>query len=353
MSSDTVFPVVGPAEAETVLQQFADCCARFQLQSVAHQGFSGARIWKVVASDPRFLAPLCLKRWPDDHPPPARLPWIHQVLLQARERGISFVPQPYFTRGGQSSCEWNSATWELMTWLPGEVETAPQPSPQRITAAFRALAAFHQATADVHQSSGNANQPAPAIADRLARWRDLTGGGSEQIQQACQRRSIPALDDLAALWLARHAKLPVSLTSRLFDAAKLTLPLQPAIRDLWRDHVLFDGDNVAGFIDFGAMRIDTPLTDIARLLGSLAGDDPALRQIAIDTYSAANPLSAADRDVIDLLDHTGAILAGWNWLEWLYVDGRQFPSLPAVRERFTTLVGRTIGPPGVVISADA
>ena len=326
------------AEAQAVLQQFADCCARFQLQPVEHQGFSGARLWKVVAGDARFLAPLCLKRWPGDHPPPARLPWIHQVLVRARERGISFVPEPHFTRTGQTSCEWNSATWELMTWLPGKVETSSPPPPQRVAAAFRALAAFHQATASVHQVSGSFHLPAPAIADRLARWRDLSGGGIEQIQQACERRRLPAVDELARQWIARYAKLPINLTSRLYDAAKQSLPLQPAIRDLWRDHVLFAGDAVAGFIDFGAMRIDTPLTDIARLLGSLCGDDVALREIAVSAYSET--LLPADCELIDLLDYSGTLIAGWNWLQWLYVEGRQFPSLSAVQQRLTDLLGR-------------
>jgi Ser/Thr protein kinase RdoA (MazF antagonist) len=291
----------------------------------------------VVARDTPFLAPFCLKRWPEQHPPPARLPWIHQVLLRARERGIAFVPQIHFTNSGQSSCEFAGTTWELMTWLPGEVETSRTPSPQRVAAAFRALAAFHQATAGIQPS--NFSQ-APAIADRLARWRELTGGGIEQIQQAFQARRIPLIDELASQWIARQRKLPIRMASQLLDAAKLSLPVQPAIRDLWRDHVLFEGITVSGFIDFGAMRTDTPLTDIARLIGSLAGDDPALRKIAADAYSEVIPLPAAERELIDLLDHSGSLIAGWNWLQWLYVEGRQFPSLPAVLERLHDLIRR-------------
>jgi Ser/Thr protein kinase RdoA (MazF antagonist) len=328
------------ADALAVLSLFTDCCTRWEMQPVEHQGFSGARIWKVVAGGAPFLAPLCLKRWPESHPPPARLPWIHQVLHRARERGIGFVPQIHLTNARQSSCEFAGTTWELMSWLPGDVETSRTPSPQRVAAAFRALAAFHQVTADVQSGQVTASQTAPAIADRVSRWREFAGGDIEQIQQAFQSRRIPLIDDLASQWIARQRKLPIRIASQLVDAAKLSLPLQPAIRDLWRDHVLFEGITVTGFIDFGAMRFDTPLTDIARLIGSLAGDDAGLRKIAVDAYSAVMPLSAADGELIDLLDHSGSLIAGWNWLQWLYVEGRQFPSLSAVASRMTELLAR-------------
>src|SRR5205085_7730253 len=63
------------------------------------------------------------------------------------------------------------------------------------------------------------------------------------------------------------------------------LALQPAIRDVHHEHVLFTGDQVTGLIDFGALRIDTPLTDVARLVGSLVGDDAEARRIALDAYA--------------------------------------------------------------------
>ncbi len=329
-------------DAQAVLNIFTGCCTKFQLQRVAHLGFSGSALWKVVASDSNFLpSQLCLKRWPADHPPPARLPWIHQVLLRARQRGLKFVAEPQPTRAGSTVCEWGGSTWELMTWQPGEVDHSLNPSPERIAAAFRALAKFHAATAEPERSpTPNTFQPAPAFADRLSRWRELTEGKIEQIRRAVARNRVPKLDYLAERWLAQHAILPHILTDQLLAAARLSFSLQPAIRDLWRDHVLFAGNEVTGFIDFGAMRVDTPLTDIARLLGSLAKDDALLRRVALDVYAEIVPLTPREHELIGLLDHSGTLIAGWNWLDWLYVEERPFPSLTAVRGRLVELLNR-------------
>lgn len=332
-------------DAAAALNAFTGCCGHFQVQPIARVGFSGSSIWKVAAADPisqrEFPGPLCLKRWPADHPPPARLPWIHQVLKQARSSGLEFVPEIILTQQGGTTCEFAGSTWELMTWLPGEVDRRHPTPERRIAAAFFALAQFHAAVRvrDIFSQDDSAS-PAPAFADRWTRWQELQSGHFDLIRSAVHQRRIPLVDDLAQRWIYERSDLSYETTSNLKTASLLQLPMQPAIRDLWRDHVLFTGDAVTGFIDYGAMRIDTPLTDLARLLGSLAGDDPALRERAFTAYSALQPLSPREIELIDLLDHSGTLIAGWNWLDWLYVQQRQFPSLTAVRDRLSELLSR-------------
>lgn len=329
--------------AQAVLNIFSGCCIKFQLQRVEHLGFSGSALWKVIASEPTsWPSPLCLKRWPADHPPPARLPWMHQVLLHAAANGIDYVPRPMLTRAGQSSCQHAGSTWELMTWLPGDIDQSPLPAVERVTAAFRALARFHQATADYGANAPGEKYQTLTIHERLARYRKLQQGQLEVCRQAFIARRIPVIDDLAHEWIVRHSQLPLAILQQLEIADRWQLPLQPAIRDLWRDHVLFTGNDVSGLIDFGAMRKDTPLTDIARLLGSLAQDDTTLRNMACAAYAELLPLSERDRDLINLIDHSGALIAGWNWLDWLYVEQRQFPSLAAVRRRLHELLQRRL-----------
>jgi homoserine kinase type II len=110
------------------------------------------------------------------------------------------------------------------------------------------------------------------------------------------------------------------------------LPLQPAIRDIHHDHVLFTGDEVTGLIDFGAMRIDTPLTDIARLVGSLVGDNTPARRAAFNVYSEFRPLAEGDERLIDWLDGTALVIAAHNWLRWLYIERRDMgPTAPIVQ----------------------
>ena len=72
-----------------------------------------------------------------------------------------------------------------------------------------------------------------------------------------------------------------------------------------------------GIIDFGAMDIDTPATDVARLLGSLVGDDETGWRTGLSAYSENRPLSADGTRAAKALDASSAILAGCNWIRWI------------------------------------
>ncbi|QDU31174.1 Homoserine kinase [Anatilimnocola aggregata] len=332
-------PRMDDSAALTALSIFRGSATKFQLQRLGREGFSGSSVWRVTAPDAESL---CLKRWPASHPSPARLPWIHHVLQHARGQGMTFLPEPQITPQGATICDVAGSTWELMTWLPGSADYQQNPSPARLRSAFRTLALFHHATsvfATAYMSQASFARTTPALDERIARWKELQGQIGE-ISAAVQARPIPAIDDLAQQWLARKSTLPPNDLQQLRAANQLKPFLQPVVRDLWSDHVLFTGDEVTGFIDFGAMRPDTRLTDIARLIGSLAGDNLAERTAALSAYAEIRPLSARERQLVDLLDRTGTLLAGWNWLDWLYVEQREFTSLPAVRGRLTHLLQR-------------
>jgi homoserine kinase type II len=263
-------------------------------------------------------------------------------LEQVCRQGLKLVPQPQRTPTGNTTCELAGSTWELMTWLPGAADFVENPSAARLQAAFRALARVHQALSACDLRHLPANQATPALDDRLDRWQALQTGGLAQIAAAVHAQRIPALDDLAHHWLSLNPRLPNTWLAQLVAAKEQSWLQQPVLRDVWSDHVLFVGDVVSGFIDFGAMRVDTPLTDIARLLGSLAGCNPQQRHLALEAYAEARPLLAAEQALIHLLDQTGNLLAGWNWLQWLYLERREFPSLPAVRQRLQHLLSSSL-----------
>ena len=109
----------------------------------------------------------------------------------------------------------------------------------------------------------------------------------------CPKRSTSTFGQNLNRWLAAFFDAVPGLLPRaigqLAPLSNIALPVQPCIRDIWHDHVLFTGDEVTGIIDFGAMDIDTPATDVARLLGSLVGDDEAGWRTASSAYSADSP----------------------------------------------------------------
>ena len=135
----------------------------------------------------------------------------------------------------------------------------------------------------------------------------------------------------------------------LAPLADARLPLQVCIRDIWHDHLLFEGDVVTGLIDFGAMQVDTPTTDVARLLGSLASVLPAeaaqeqeqqLWREGLAAFSAVRPLSSTELPSVGALDRAGTVLAGCNWIRWLYVEGRRFENDEQVVRRFRQITAR-------------
>jgi Ser/Thr protein kinase RdoA (MazF antagonist) len=146
----------------------------------------------------------------------------------------------------------------------------------------------------------------------------------------------------------RRARRALSLVPRALPAVEtllaeclpLAVPLQPCIRDVWHDHVLFLDGQVSGIIDFGAMRIDNVATDIARLTGSLVGDERDGWRLGLEAYEAVRPLAEAEGKLIKAFDRSGVLLSLVNWLRWLYVERRTFENRAAIELRVDELLPR-------------
>ena len=109
---------------------------------------------------------------------------------------------------------------------------------------------------------------------------------------------------------------------------------------MWHDHILFQADEVTGVIDFGAMRVDSIATDIARLMGSLVGDDADAWQAGLEAYESVRPLSGEERSLLATLDWANLILAAANWIRWLCLEGRRFEDEKAVQQRIEAILRR-------------
>jgi homoserine kinase type II len=229
----------------------------------------------------------------------------------------------------------------LTPWLPGVADYEKSPRVERLRAAMAALAQFHISVSNFPLTANLrfAAVP-PAIAMRLARLRDLKSGGIEALARSINDSIWPTLAPLTRQFVAELPRAVPRAISQLAPLADAQLTRQPCIRDVWHDHVLFDGDRVTGLIDFGAVQIDTPATDIARLLGSLAADDPNGWRAGLAAYSAVRQLSELELQAIPALDAGSTILAGCNWIRWIYVDGRQFDNSHQITDRFARLLKR-------------
>jgi homoserine kinase type II len=93
--------------------------------------------------------------------------------------------------------------------------------------------------------------------------------------------------------------------------------VRPCLRDVWHDHLLYEGERLTGLIDYAAVRPDAVATDLARLVGSLAGDDEEGWRVAIEAYREVRPLSDEEERLARALDRTGTIAALATWARWL------------------------------------
>ena len=293
-------------------------------------GFSGAQLWRLESSAGDF----CLKAWPPVDLTAERLTGIHQLLRAARRAGVDFVPQALATSAGPSEVVSGGRLWDCSTWLPGAADFHAHPSAARLAAAGAALARLHVAWQDQSPRNG----PCPVVQRRragLQRWQDLLATG-------WQPTITP--DDPVRPWAERAWQLlPHAVTQAqraLFDWRDVPLRLHPCWSDPWHAHVLFTGDRVTGVIDYGAVKEDHAAIDLARLLGSLVGDDYAAWEVALSAYAAIRPLTNQERLLIVVLEQVGLVNALVSWLRWLYRDGRVFEDRDAIAKRLQTMVTR-------------
>ena len=124
--------------------------------------------------------------------------------------------------------------------------------------------------------------------------------------------------------------------------------LQPAIRDVWCDHVLFaeqTSDAVTAIIDLHAAGIDTPATDLARLVGSWTAPAGRERMSLFDrwpeafaAYGTARLLSAVEARLVPVLHATGVVCGLDNWFRWTLDEHREFPDARRMLARIDWLL---------------
>lgn len=297
-----------------------------------HGGFSGARLWHLRL---RYGPLLCLRAWPTGTDV-LRLEAIHHQMLVAANAGLAFVPRVHFTWNVHSYAEQAGRLWDVTTWLPGRADFHQHPSRVRLEAACTALAQLHLAWGTRPLWSKHC----PAVQRRLAHladWNDLVRGGWRPLAQSVPGDPVRPWAELAWPLLERH--LPA--VERLLAPwqSRRTL-IQPCLCDPWHDHILFEGDTVSGIVDYGSYKQDHVAVDLARLLGSLIGDDAEMRELGLDAYQRVRRLTAEDRQLVRVLDHTGTVIGVANWLRWLFHDDRVFEDRAAVAARLAALVMR-------------
>ncbi len=309
----------------------------------ASQGFSGARICRVEFVD----QVLALRCWPSTAPDVTRLAGLHRLLEHTSRLGIKQIAVPLRTLTGDTLTQLDGRWWQLEPWMPGVADFHVRPSRIRLRHSMQVLARWHLAAskftprgAEAAWFTSHNSAPSPGLQERLQTINEWRSGGEGRFRHLLQNYPSSALRPyLPKVWQQFELLAP-SIARRLETLLKVNIPLQPALRDVWHDHLLFTGEELTGLIDPSACRTESVTTDLARLLGSLVEDDRAEWDFALSCYQEVRPLSLAELQLLTAFDASGILLSGMTWLDWLLVQQRQFENCDQVLARVELVLQR-------------
>jgi Ser/Thr protein kinase RdoA (MazF antagonist) len=309
-------------------------------------GFSGAIVLRIEVAAGAF----CLRGWPRGVENETRILALHEFLAYIGSQGINYLAVPVASDDGPTLVRAEDRFWQLEPWLPGCADFWSRPSDVRLVAAFRALAHLHQVAAKFRPANGNpshlgpaVNEIAPAARDRLEiinRWTPSRLAELRKCPGQTFGVSEPTFADVAGRIVAAFERCAPRVARELRAATQERVPLQPCLRDVWHDHVLFEGDAVTGLIDPTAARTDTVATDLSRLAGSLIADDRRSWDIALGAYCSVRTLSPAEHSLVGVLDRSGVLLSGMGWLERPFAFDQPLEFQSRVLERLERIAGR-------------
>lgn len=331
--------------------------ARIRTLDRDSEGFSGAVVLRVVVQETPQAPELdyCLRGWPPDSLPRERLLGLHRLLEHIHKSGVTQVPVPLRSKFGTTIYAEASQFWQLEPWLPGIADFSSDPNDARLRNTMTVLAQWHEAASRFEPRESEATwfksfaaANSPTVADRLDRVERFQKQDVAKLRQLLQQTtSLPQwgaeLDELVSLSRRILDLFELSaerIAENLSSYRNLRFRLHPCLRDVWHDHVLFEGDQVTGLIDPSAARSETPATDLARLLGSFLGNDDERWDVAISAYRGVRPLSDREATLARIIDQSTVLLSGLTWLERLFVHRQNYSNPSRVLDRLRQIASR-------------
>ncbi len=216
---------------------------------------------------------------------PEELPFFLNLMAYLAARGI-LCPQPIVNRHGKMVGDLAGKKAAMVTHLSGESRTLILP--EHCAALGRNLAEMHLAVGDFKESRSNSMG--------LDSWRSLAqsiGKAADDFVPELSSRIRRELQSLYENW-------PQDLPEGIIHA------------DLFPDNVLFDGDNLSGFIDFYFACRDFFAYDLAICLNAWCfeqhrGFNLTKASAMMRAYDAVRPLSVAEKKALPVLARGSAL----------------------------------------------
>jgi homoserine kinase type II len=290
-------------------------------------GLSGARLWRFSSRRGTLL----IRQWPteiDTH----HLQRVHEWLSLARY--LPFVPSPIAGRDRATFYILDTCCYQLEPWLPGAA-SLDEPAREQVSAAMRGLAALHAAL-----SARVVVGPSPGIAERARECAEFARHEGRVLHELLERAGAGTERELAAQCLDEVARRVEQVHTELAAVADRELTLQPCLRDCRPEHFLFEGSRLTAIVDYGAMGIESPAADLARLLGEWIGGNAWLRRLAFEEYAQVRALDEATSALVPVFERSTKLLAPLRWIRWHFLEQRVFEDKQAVARALRRCVAR-------------
>ena len=261
---------------------------------LAAWGLDGARVMPFEGTTDRWRieraggAPMLLRRY-DDHRSAEVIAYEHDLLAYLEEHSWP-VPVPVPSTSGDTALDRDGARWALFPLLPG----APSPDESIFLQRRGALLAL------VHADL--------AAWDRAVRREAF--GRVDDFDAAVQPHGLASFEALLArvhavdpLRANMLAVLRMRVEEQLATYGYAELPPHPLWGACTSQHVLFDGNDVTGLIDFDEARADARAVDIA---ASILADTRSVgwrivRWVAGYAAHADPPLTEQEADLVPVV----------------------------------------------------
>jgi homoserine kinase type II len=227
----------------------------------------------------------------------AQLPFYLYLMKHLASQGIP-VPDPVADRQGDIVLTVQGKPASVVNRLRGGSELAPRPKHCRTVGAT--LARMHLAGRGFEREQPNLRG--------LSWWRETVPV------------VLPYLNAEQAALLQSELALQLHIAS---DSLYAALPRGPIHADLFRDNVMFEGEELTGFFDFYFAGVDTWLFDVAVCLNDWCIDlqtgafDPERVQAFLNAYQSVRALEYAERHLLNPMLRAGA-LRFWISRLWDY-----------------------------------
>lgn len=283
-----------------VLDSFGPALAGLNWRGVTG-GFSGAAVW---CGDRAGESIVALKAWPLQFQE-SRLSAIHGWMDRARD--LPFVPEVLRSADCRTAVSDSIRFWDATTWMPGS--PCPRPDAADVEAACRAVAKLHT----TWRNEG-VIAPIPGVMNRLRLIREWLTTPAHQGRFPHRSSVLRSLVGEATGSISKAAG-PALRALEPWEHAPMQC--QPCVRDLRGEHVLYTAGRVTGIVDYGAMAIDHPAVDLARLLGDFAEDRVELFAVGLRAYRDSGGEVGTSDEFLTQLAGTGALGSAINWLRRL------------------------------------